>query len=353
MPQPSDKCPCGSGELFKHCCRELGRMGDNEDLRSERVAIILAGGEGSRLKPLTSQIAGDDIPKQYCRLLSDHTLLDQTRSRVALAVDSARTLIVVTRAHECFYRPLLTNGCAPNMVVQPENRGTAPAILYALLRLAKRFPRAVVAVFPCDHYVSNDTFFMRHAELAFHAVAARPDQIVLLGITPDYPEPNYGWIDPSEALAGTPLFRVRRFWEKPGPTAAGRLQRAGCLWNSFVFVAHLSTLILAIMRAAPALCSAFTSLRSSLGTTTEEESVRQLYKSLSPSDFSKQVLEKCPEGLAVLPVCGVDWSDLGEPDRVLDIVHRTNAKPRWIRSDLSDPNGRLSALPTKPLIKEI
>ena len=149
-------------------------MNKHGELSSDRAAIILAGGEGLRLKPLTSRIAGQDIPKQYCRLLSEQTLLDQTRNRVALVVDAPSTLVVVTKAHERFYRPLLTNGSAAQLVVQPQNRGTAPAILYALLRLAKLAPRAAVTVFPCDHYVSDNQLFMHHVELAFprHRITA-------------------------------------------------------------------------------------------------------------------------------------------------------------------------------------
>ncbi len=315
-------------------------MHKHQELSSGRAAVILAGGAGSRLKPLTSRIAGEDVPKQYCRLLSDQTLLDQTRSRVALAVDPALTLIAVMQEHERFYRSLLTNGCASKLVVQPQNRGTAPAILYALLRLAKRVPRTTVAVFPSDHYVSDDQLFMHHVELAFQIITSRPELIVLLGITPDPAEPNYGWIDPGDGFGvdGMALFTVRRFWEKPGRAGAQTLLREGCLWNSFVFIAHLSTLILAIMRAAPTLCMAFAFLRSSLGTAAEDEAVRRVYDNLPSVDFSRQVLEKCPEGLTVLPVCGVDWSDLGEPDRVLELIHRIDAGPSWIQSqDLIAP----------------
>jgi mannose-1-phosphate guanylyltransferase len=311
-----------------------------------RAAIILAGGEGSRLKSLTSWIGGEDIPKQFCQLLSDKTLLDQTRDRLRLTVDPARTLIVVTQAHDRFYRRLLADLSSSNIVVQPENRGTAPAILYALLRATKLAPRASVAVFPCDHYVSDDALFMHHVELAFQVVASRPDLIVLLGIIPDHPEPNYGWIDPSNPLIvdGTPLFRVRRFWEKPGRAAAQNLQREGCLWNSLVFVGHPSTLMLAIMRAAPGLCSAFGSLRPVLAASAEEEVAKRLYRNLTRVDFSIEVLERCPQGLTVLPVCGVDWSDLGEAGRLLEIIQNTGVKPPWYGSTSLDLAGRLQML---------
>ncbi len=320
-----------------------------------RAAIILAGGEGSRLKSLTSRIGGEDIPKQFCRLLSDKTLLDQTRDRLRLTVDPARTLIVVTQQHDRFYRRLCADVSSPNIVVQPENRGTAPAILYALLRATKLAPQASVAVFPCDHYVNDDALFMHHVELAFRVVGLRPDLIVLLGIIPDHPEPNYGWIDPSDPLTvdGTLLFRVRRFWEKPGRTAALNLQREGCLWNSLVFVAHPATLMLAMLRAAPGLCSALSSLRPVLASNSEEEVARELYKNLPQIDFSEEVLERCPQGLTVLPVCGVEWSDLGEIGRLLEIIQNTATKPPWYHFGSLEPAGSLQILAQTSTDKEV
>jgi mannose-1-phosphate guanylyltransferase len=87
--------------------------------------VILAGGDGMRLRPLTRELAGDDRPKQYCRVLGDETLLAQTRRRVSRSVSPLRTLIVVTRHHERFYRDALADLPPHVVVVQPENRGTA------------------------------------------------------------------------------------------------------------------------------------------------------------------------------------------------------------------------------------
>jgi CTP:molybdopterin cytidylyltransferase MocA len=260
----------------------------------ERAAIILAGGDGSRLRSLTAQINGEHVPKQYCRLPSEKTLLEQTRSRVSLAVDPSRTVIVVTQRHERFYRPLLGDDSPAITLAQPENRSTATAILYALLRLTKNAGDPVVRIFPCDHYVSDDTIFMHHVEIAFRVVAARPKVIMLLGIKPDHPEPHYGWIDLGEAFMvdSTEFFRVKRFWEKPDAEV-------------------------------PDLCSAFWPLWPSLGTPAEEDSVRKIYQAVPATDFSTRVLGRCPEGLVVLPVTGVEWSDLGEPVRVLQLLPRS------------------------------
>src|SRR6185369_7721501 len=102
--------------------------------RSERWAVILAGGDGTRLQSITRAITGDDRPKQFVPVIGGSTLLDQTRSRVALSVASARTLFVVTEKHRRFYQSL-TRSVSQNLLLeQPANKGTAPAILYALLR---------------------------------------------------------------------------------------------------------------------------------------------------------------------------------------------------------------------------
>jgi mannose-1-phosphate guanylyltransferase len=237
---------------------------------------------------------------------------------------------VVTRAHERQYRDLLKDILPENLVIQPENRGTAPAILYALLRLYKAAPDACVGVFPSDHFVSDDREFMRHVDLAFDAVGSRPEMIAVLGITPHAAEPGYGWIEPGELVCRrAPLFRVRRFWEKPRNDVAGELLRAGCMWNSFVMVARVFTLISLIMVALPDLFVSFSKIYGLLGTTREPGAIERLYERTPAASFSDEVLELYPTYLSVLPVHGIEWSDLGEPHRVMAVLPRLGIHPDW------------------------
>jgi len=224
--------------------------------RQERGAVILAGGEGVRLRALTHRIMGYPLPKQFCPVLGNETLLEQTRSRVALAIPTERTILVVTpRSHRSHYLPLLNDTPLSCVVEQPHNRETAPAILYGLLRLAKLSPDASVAIFPSDHFVSDDRAFMDHVEAAFEAVVQYPQLPVLLAVTPKGPQPGYGWMEPSEpvfagGLTGGPtLYRIRRFCEKPDSALAHSLWRNGSFWNSFVIVARMATLLRLTMRA--------------------------------------------------------------------------------------------------------
>lgn len=306
-------------------------MNPCEAQRPARWAIVLAGGEGSRLRELTRLIVGSPTPKQFCPVIGETSLLEQTRRRVSLAVPEKHTLTVINRAHERFYQKSLADVAQSRLVIQPEARGTAAAIVYALLRAATVTPMASVAVFPSDHYVDNDAAFMRHVELAFDAVEQRPELTVLLGITPDRPESGYGWIEPAQSLspACQSIFAVRRFWEKPPESMAQKLLGLGSLWNSFVMVGRLSSLLGLVITAKPQLYSSFAAIRAALGTGLEESKIKALYARLAAVDFSSEVLANVAENLAVLPVRGVDWSDLGEPGRVMETLARLGVRCRW------------------------
>jgi mannose-1-phosphate guanylyltransferase len=304
---------------------------------SQRCAMVLAGGEGLRLRPLTRRLVGDERPKQFCALVGPETLLEQTRRRVELAVSPERTTVVVTEAHQHF-APLLANVPVARLVPQAKNVGTAPAILYGLLRSAAVYPGASVAVFPSDHHVSDDGAFMAHVETAFEAVAARPDLLVLLGIAPDAAETEYGWIEPGEPLTVWPpgtLSQVRRFWEKPSLPVAQALLAKECLWNSFVMVGSVPTLLTMVCRAIPTLCDAFGPLREVLGTPAEERVARAVYARTPSRDFSREVLAARPPNLAVLPVRGVEWTDLGDPRRALAAMSRARFGREWVEQPLA------------------
>jgi mannose-1-phosphate guanylyltransferase len=295
----------------------------------ERWALILAGGEGRRLRSLTETITGEPVPKQFCAVVGGETLLERTRRRAALAIPPARTLVVLTRRHERYYRSLVAAMPPHCAVVQPEDRGTGAAILYGLLRVASMAPMASVAILPSDHWVSNDAAYMRHVATAFDATRARPDLLVLLGIEATSADRDYGWIVPGPPIPETPLARVARFAEKPSASEAQALFERGGLWNSFVMVGRVTAFLAAIRRATPEIEEAFAAVRAVLGTAGERMAMRVLYGRLEPLNFSEHVLQSRPANLAVLPVGDVEWSDWGTPERVLDTLSALGVRPPW------------------------
>jgi mannose-1-phosphate guanylyltransferase len=291
--------------------------------------LILAGGEGTRLRSVTRALSGDDRPKQFCALVGREPLLVETARRAAVIAPSRQTLLVLTRCHEEYYRELLSDVDPAALVIQPDNRGTGAAVLYGLLRVAARTPDAPVVILPSDHWVSDDAAFMRYAQDAIEVVEAHQNAVVLLGVEPSRPEPEYGWIEPAEPVLGAwrGLHRVARFVEKPSVEVAVRLQLAGSYWNTSVVVGQAEALLFLFAMARPALVDAFLGIWSTLGTPSERAAVDRLYGGLPATDFSKDVLAKRPENLAVLPVNGVSWEDLGRPGRILEARRRVRILP--------------------------
>lgn len=277
--------------------------------------IILAGGDGKRLLSFTRALNGDDRPKQFSAVIGSETLLQQTCHRVGRIARAEQTLVVVTEHHERFY----SNQVAPpqQLLVQPYNHGTSQAILLSLLRIHAKDPDGVVAFFPSDHHFANGAALTAQMNEAFTIARASPESVVLLGIEPLSAETSYGWIEPGETFGEA--FRVRRFWEKPTQETAQRLMTRGCLWNSFIMTGRVGAFLGLFRKAKPALLEVFAARLVDLGST---GAVRDLYDSTEPSNFSDDVLSRCPRNLAVLPGRNLGWSDLGEPARVMTILRQ-------------------------------
>jgi mannose-1-phosphate guanylyltransferase len=300
---------------------------------ASHAAVILAGGDGVRLSAFTRQVFGHHIPKQFCPLFEETTLLEQTKRRTSLVIPPSQTITVLNRAHEQFYSPLLCGSSATNLLIQPANRGTAAAILAALMRLVETGFDGAVAIFPSDHYVSDDSIFMDHVSVALLAVELDPQLAVMLGVKPDHPETEYGWIEPARNVIGTypgfaPITQIHRFWEKPALGVACELYERGCLWNIFVIIANAQTLLLLMAKALPDLYRSFSCSRLAFAPEGRVEVLCDLYQHLSPTDFSSQVLTRFASEFAVLPVSGVGWSDLGDPKRLLAVMSTNGTASR-------------------------
>lgn len=300
--------------------------------RCHRWAIVLAGGDGQRLQSLTRTIAGDDRPKQFCAIVGGQTLLHQTLLRTGRLVPLRRTLLVLTKTHERYYSQQLHGIPHSRLIIQPDNRGTAPAILYSLMRLHNINSRAVVAFFPSDHHFSDDAEFLDHMKIAFHAAESHPRAVVLLGAAAGTPESGYGWIEPGDVVENCvpgPLRRITGFWEKPHASTASALMNRGCLWNTFIMAGCVDAFLNLIRQALPGLFEAFQAIRPALFTAAESPAISELYSSASSLGFCKEVLSSRPQDLVVLCGVGMGWSDLGEPSRVSSVLERKGVKSEW------------------------
>jgi len=294
-----------------------------------RCGIVLAAGEGERLKPFVRQLRGDGLPKQYVNFIGTRSLLEHTFSRVEILVPSERLFTVISQRHLGYpeVREQLSHRPGATIVVQPENKETGPGLLLPLMHAYKRHPESTVAVFPSDHFVIEESLFMAHVDLAFRVVERHPSYIVLLGMEPEEPEPEYGYILPGNKvahLAPLSIHEVSQFIEKPPLHVARELIRQGGLWNALVMVFKIGTLLKLVRRAAPALYRSFKRIEEAIGAPLMETVIKEVYQRMTPVNFSRQVLEivsaEHPSHLLVLPVRGVHWCDWGSERRIMSAV---------------------------------
>lgn len=321
-----------------------------------RWALVLAAGEGQRLRGLTTTCTGVAIPKQFCSLEDGPSLLDQAVQRAASAAAPERICAVVAAQHRRWWAEQLGVLPPKNIIVQPRNRGTGNGILLPLLEIVERDPEARITIFPADHYVRDEAQLGRSLRIAADprtaAVAKEgvpPADILLLGITPRGPDPELGYIVLRREPGSLPTDRtlahleVERFVEKPPAALAGALVAGGALWNAFIIAADGQALlrlfeqhrpdVVAAMRETLRRPAAAPDLAHDPRTALDPGSaLAQLYEQLPAIDFSRDMLEGRERELRVLAVSECGWSDLGTPQRVAETLHQLRTVNRSERA---------------------
>ena len=258
-------------------------------------------------------------PKQYCALAGPKTLLRTTLDRVARLIPPSRTVVVTQASHAGYVAEELTGHPAITVLGQPCDRGTAAAVLLAAHWIRTRDPDAVVTVFPTDHFIVEESVFVDHVAAAGAYVGDHREWLLLLGVHPTAPQPDYGWIEPGERVGWTArgaIHRIRAFHEKPPAELARRLQDGGALWNTFVFAATVTALVDTGLACLPLLHDRLTRLDLFTGTRYEAWALQQAYRFAPTADFSRAVLASSAIPLAVAEIPALTWWDLGTPERV-------------------------------------
>jgi mannose-1-phosphate guanylyltransferase/mannose-6-phosphate isomerase len=279
--------------------------------------VILSGGSGSRLWPLSRQ----SNPKQLLPLVGPQTLLEATLRRVAAGEAFQRPTLVVNAEHRfAVAEQARLAGAEPRAILlEAVGRNTAPAITCAALNLLAEDAEAIMLVLPSDHLIQDAKAFRRAVAAA--AEAAAGGRIMTLGITPDRPETGYGWIEKGAALDGLVAgFDVARFKEKPdAATAAAMFADGRHLWNAGIFVLPAARVVAELERLEPELVD---HCRAAL----ERAATDIDFTRLDPESFGQArsvsidyALVERVESVGTVAV-EMGWSDLGGFDALYDVT---------------------------------
>jgi mannose-1-phosphate guanylyltransferase len=281
--------------------------------------LALAGGDGVRLSDYVERRFGRRMPKQYCCLLGNRSMLQHTLERLNKITPASRTLTVIGTHHQEYAGQLA--GQCDHVVRQPSARDTGLALYVALAMIRRWTPNALVTITPTDHYVAPSAKYIEQVRAARGVAARMRDRVVILGARPNEPDPELGYLSLGEQLTEIPQVRqVSGFVEKPPVTRALDLMSGGALWNTMVTCGSVDALWNLGRSSEPQLLDILDSLVPLIGSADEDDAIEYIYRAFLPVSFSRDILERSPQRLCAMELEGVEWSDWGKPERIETVL---------------------------------
>jgi mannose-1-phosphate guanylyltransferase len=270
--------------------------------------VILAGGKGERFWPLSRA----ERPKQFLRLTSDKTMLEETIERVMPLIPLENIRIVTSERMGAFILDSVDYIKEANILSEPEGRNTCLAIGLAAAHLRKNDPRAVMVVLSADHLIRPAEKLLQILE-AGCSIAGVEDRLITIGITPTRPETAYGYIKLGEVYkheGGSVVYYVSGFTEKPKAAVAHEYYYShNYLWNSGMFIWSADSVLKAIAACQPELGRLLTEYSEHIGKETEADARNKLYQQAPSISIDFAVLEKASNVLTIK--ADIVWDDVG------------------------------------------
>ena len=272
---------------------------------SSYYAVIMAGGIGSRFWPVSTP----GSPKQFHDMTgTGKSLLRHTFDRLTALIPASHILISTNEKYAGKIAGELPGFSPEHLIAEPVMRNTAPAILYAMLKIQKLDPEATVVIAPSDHWIEDEAAFVRQLETAFRE-SAHHDILMTLGIVPDSPNTGYGYIHYGNGE--NRVKKVLEFTEKPDKKTAIRfIEQGEYLWNAGIFIWNVRSILKAFQTHLPAMYRLFASAPEVWNTPAEKAFIEKYYPQAENISIDYGIMEKATN-VRVLPLEHTGWNDLG------------------------------------------
>lgn len=271
-------------------------------------AVILAGGGGTRLWPLSTP----EKPKQFQKLVSDKTMLEETVERLDF-LQPSDIYIAINEKHLPLVKELCRQIPTQNIILEPALRDTAPCIGFATTIIEKRHPGEIVAIIYADHLIKNKAEFQKQLKLA-EKLARAKSTINIIEVEATEPNINYGYVElgqKDESSDDPEIYILKSFKEKPDlATAKKFLEDGNHLWNTGLYVWQTTTILGHYKKLQPQIYEKLQKLVNNTGKITQE--AKTLYKTLEKISLDYAIMEKIdPTGVRILKSVNLGWSDIG------------------------------------------
>ncbi|MEG2868846.1 MAG: mannose-1-phosphate guanylyltransferase [Terrisporobacter sp.] len=268
--------------------------------------LILAGGKGTRLYPLSRS----DQPKQFLKVINNKSFLENTVDRIIPLIKKDNIYVVTNQEYEEKIREELKEIKKENVFTEPENKETATCIGLSAVKLLKKDKDAVMVVLPSDHHIKGEKDYIETLAQAVD-IANKRKGVITLGIEPTRPETGYGYIEMGERILGERAsYKVERFTEKPNAEVAKDfLEKGTYLWNSGIFVFRADVILREIERYLPKLYKSLMEIYRSIGEENEIEIIEQQYKLIDGISIDFGVMQRTRKAFVIKSE--FIWDDIG------------------------------------------
>jgi mannose-1-phosphate guanylyltransferase len=279
-------------------------------------AVIMAGGTGTRLWPLSRK----NYPKQALTLAGDKSMFQHAVDRVRPVFPLERILVVTRREHASLLMEQVPELPPENFILEPEGRGTAPAIGLATIHLQQRDPDAIMAILTADHFISDTERFCKVLVTAENFAA--DDSIVTLGIRPASASTGFGYIEHGFEMGerdGFQILMVKCFTEKPSPSEAEKMVSSGRYsWNSGMFIFRAGRMLEEFGRQMPEFYSRLLEIQNSLSTSDYQTTLDWHWPRIAKQTIDYGIMERAGR-VIVIPV-EIGWTDVGSWGSLFDFL---------------------------------